>query len=84
MISKLVDAVSQMSTWSIMNIKCQGHSLTFIQGDSCPTFSNFFSLDTPKQIEPKFHVEPPLDRGMKMSLLVYVTQPQRLPYPYVW
>ena len=67
MISKLVDAVNQMSRWSIMNIKCQGHSLTFVQGHSCSAFSNVFSLETPKQIEAKFHVEPPWGRRMKVS-----------------
>ena len=50
-----------------MNIKGQGHSLTFIQGHSGSTFSNFFSLETPKQIEAKFHMEPPWDRGINVS-----------------
>ena len=50
-----------------MNIKGQGHSLTLIQGHSDSTFSNFFSLETLKLIEAKFHVEPPWDRGMKVS-----------------
>ena len=50
-----------------MNIKGQGHSLTFIEGHSGSTISNFFSLETPKQIEAKFHVEPPWDRGMNVS-----------------
>ena len=31
------------------------------------TFSNFFSLESFRQIEAKFHVEPPWDRGMKIS-----------------
>ena len=58
-----------------MNIKGQGHLLTFIQVHSGLTFSNFFSLETPKQIEAKFHVEPPWDRGMKVSTtgLCYMT-----------
>ena len=30
------------------------------------TFSNFFSLETSRPIETKFHMEPPLDRGMKI------------------
>ena len=30
------------------------------------TFSNFFSLETSRPIEAKFHVEPPWDRGMKI------------------
>ena len=67
MISKLVDAVNQMSTWSFMHIKGQSHSLTLVQGHSDSTFSNFFSLETPRPIEAKFHVEPPLNGGMKVS-----------------
>ena len=30
------------------------------------TFSNFFSLETARPIETKFHVEPPWDGGMKV------------------
>ena len=30
------------------------------------TFSNFFSLETSRPIEAKFHVVPPLDREMKV------------------
>ena len=30
------------------------------------TFSNFFSLETARLIEAKFHVEPPWDGGMKV------------------
>ena len=30
------------------------------------TFSNFFSLETARSIEAKFHVEPPLDGGVKV------------------
>ena len=44
-----------------MNIKGQGHSLTLVQGHSDSTFSNFFSLETTRPIEAKFHVEPPWD-----------------------
>ena len=36
-----------------MNIKGQGHSLTFVLGHSDPTFSNFFSLETAKPIGAK-------------------------------
>ena len=50
-----------------MNIKGQGHSLTFIQGHSDSTFSNFFSLETARLIEAKFNVEPPWDGVMKVS-----------------
>ena len=48
-----------------MNIKGQGHSLTFVQGHSNITFSNFFSLETTGPIEAKFHVEPSWIEGMK-------------------
>ena len=50
-----------------MNIQSQGHSLTLVQGHSESTFSNFCSLETAKLTEAKFHVEPPWDRGMKVS-----------------
>ena len=48
-----------------MNIKRQGHSLTLVQGHSDSTFSNFFPLETARPVEPKLHVEPSLDWGMK-------------------
>ena len=67
MISKLVDAVIQMSTWSFMHIRGQGHSLTLVQDHSDSTFTNFFSLETPRPIEAKFHVAPPLNGGMKVN-----------------
>ena len=51
--SKLVDAVNQMITWSFMNIKGQGHTLTFVQGHTHSTFSNFFPLETPRPTEAK-------------------------------
>ena len=50
-----------------MNIKGQGHSLTFVQGCSVSTFPNFFLLETPRLIGARFHVEPPLDGGMKVN-----------------
>ena len=40
-----------------MNIKGQGHSLTLAQGHSDSISSNFFSLETTRPIEAKFHVE---------------------------
>ena len=50
-----------------MNIKGQGHSLTLVQGHSrFTTYSNFFSLETARPIEAKFHVELPRERGMKV------------------
>ena len=45
-----------------MNIKGQGLSLTFVQGHSDSTFSNFFFSITTEPIEAKFLVEPPWDR----------------------
>ena len=52
-----------MSAWIFKNIKGQGRSLTLVQGHSDSTFS----LETARPIKAKFHVEPPLDEGMKMS-----------------
>ena len=46
-----------------MNIKGQDQSLTLVQGHSDSTFSNFFSLETARPIEAKFHMEPPWDEG---------------------
>ena len=63
MISKLVDAVYLVSTWTIMNIKGQGHSLNFVQGHSDSTFSILFCPETGRLIEAKFHMEPPWDVG---------------------
>ena len=51
-----------------MNIKGQGHSLTLVKGPSASIFSNFFSLETTRPTEAKFHVEPPLDGWMKACL----------------
>ena len=48
-----------------MNIKGQGHLLTLVQGHSDSTFSNFFSLETPRPVEAKFHVDHPWDGGTK-------------------
>ena len=50
-----------------MNIKDQGHSLTFVQGHSDSTSLNFISLETARPTEAKFHVEPPWDGVMKMN-----------------
>ena len=48
-----------------MNIKGQGqgHSLTFVQGHSDSTFSNFFCSETARPLKAKFHMEPPWDVG---------------------
>ena len=55
-----------MSTWTCMNVKGQSHSLTLVQGHSESTFSNFFSWETARLIEAKFHVEPQWDGGTKV------------------
>ena len=47
-----------------MNIKHEGHSLTLVQGHSDSAFSNFFSLETARSVEAKFHLEP-------QSIVVY-------------
>ena len=44
-----------------MNLKGQGHSLTLVQNHLDSTFLNFFSLETARPTEAKFHVEPPWD-----------------------
>ena len=43
---------------SLYGYKSQGHSDT--------TFSNFFSFETARPIEAKFHMELPWDRGTKV------------------
>ena len=50
-----------------MNIKGEGHSLTFVQGHIDSTFAMFFSLEMVKQIEAKLHVEPPWDSPGHMT-----------------
>ena len=50
-----------------MNIKGQGHPLTFVQSHSDLTFSNVFSLETAMPIEAKFHVEPSWYGGIKIN-----------------
>ena len=49
-----------------MNIKGQGHSVTFVQGHSDSTFSNLFYFKTAWPIEDKFYLEPPWGRGTKI------------------
>ena len=46
-----------------MTTQDRGHSLIFIQGKLDSTFSNFFSSETARPIEAKFHMEPPWDVG---------------------
>ena len=55
-----------MSTWTYMNIKGQGHSLTLVQGHSDSTFSNFFFLETAGLIETTFYVALRWDGGTKV------------------
>ena len=50
-----------MNKWTFMNIKDQGHSLTFIQGHTDSTFSNFFCSESARPIEAKLYMEPPWD-----------------------
>ena len=50
-----------------MNIKGQGRPLTLVQSHSDSAFSNFFSLETARPIEGKFHVEPPWDGEIKVT-----------------
>ena len=69
MISKLVDAVNQMSTRSFKNIKGQGYLLTFVQGHSYSLFSNFFSFEISMPIEFKFQMDPPWDGRMKVNTI---------------
>ena len=64
----------------ISKVNGQGHSLTFVQGNSDLTFSNFFSLETPLPIEAKFHVQPPwiggnihLDFRLRKERKKYIT-----------
>ena len=42
--------------------------IDLIQGHSNSTFSNFFSLETARPIEAKFHMEPPSNRIMKVNI----------------
>ena len=64
-----------------MNIKGQGHLLTVLQCHSDPTFSNFISIETARQIEAKFHVEPPWDGGVKAitNSLCHITKMAAMP-----
>ena len=50
-----------------MNVKGQGHPLTFIQSHSDSTFSYFFSLETARPLEVKFHAEPLWDGIMNVN-----------------
>ena len=67
-----------------MNVKDQDYSLTFVQGHSDSTFSNFYLLETPRPIEAKFHVEPPWDGGMKMSTKWIMSHDQDGRHVHIW
>ena len=54
-----------MSTWSFMNTKGQGHSLTLVQITQDSIFLNFCSSITTRPIEAKFYVESSWDEGTK-------------------
>ena len=64
-----------------MNIKGQGHSLTFVQGHSDPTFSSVFSSKTSRLIEAIFHMEPTWDGRMKVNTngLCHMTKTAAMP-----
>ena len=66
-----------------MNIKGQGHSFTFVQGHSDSTFSNFFSLETARRIEAKFHAELNGLGERKFVQMFQVTRPIWPPCPYM-
>ena len=79
MISKLIDAVNQMSIWSFKNIKGQGLSFTFVQGHSDSTFFKVIFLRNRyadwNQISYEASVE-----WVQMD---YVALPRWLPCPYM-
>ena len=57
----------QLTKWvhaPIWISKGQSHSLTLDQGHSDSTFLNFFSWETSRPIEAKFHVDPPWHGGI--------------------
>ena len=64
-----------------MNIKDQGHSLTFVQGHSDSTLSNVFSSENIRLIEAIFQVEPSWDGRMKASIngLCHMTKMAAMP-----
>ena len=72
-----------MSTLIFMNIEGRGHSVTLVQGHTDSTFSNFFSIETTRPIEVKFHVEPQWDGERKFVQTVEITLPRWPPYPHI-
>ena len=55
--------------------------IDLIQGHSDSAFSNFFSLETTRLIEAKFHVATPWDGGMKVNTngLCHMTKMAAIP-----
>ena len=75
-----VGRYSQINEYmNLLNIK--GNSLTFVQGHSDSTFSNFFSLETARPIEAKFHIVHGIGEW-KWVQMVYVTWQRYPPCPY--
>ena len=73
-----------MITWTYINIKGQGHSLTLVQSHSDSVFSNICFFEKPLwPIEAKFYVAPPSDGERKFDQTVYVTWPRWPPCPYM-
>ena len=64
-----------------MNIKGQGHSLTFVEGHSDSKFSNYLSLEIALRIEAKFYGEPLWDEGVKVNTngLCHMTKMAAMP-----
>ena len=75
---------SQLNKYTnLYEYQSQGHSLTFVEGHSDSTFSNFFSLETARLTEAKFHVDPPWDERMKIIQMVYGTWPRWRPCSHI-
>ena len=69
-----------------MNINGQGFLLNLVQGHSDLTFSNFFSLETARPINTKFHMEPLCDREMNVNTngLHHMTKMAVMPIYVLW
>ena len=65
---------------NFLNVKGQGHSLTFVEGHLDSTFSNFISLKTARPTEAKFNVEPPWDGSEYKWFVTGLNWP---PCPYI-
>ena len=67
-----------------MNIKGQGPSLTLVRGHSDSSFSIFFSLETAKPIETKFHVKPSWDEQWKGLYKWLMSHDQDSRHAHIW